>query len=141
MNNYSMRPFGRIFVASNTPSFLIRKLRETITIQTMAREEIPADILEALSQSLKDGSPELDARVAPYAFLAALAIKADRLILNRAATLAAPHHEWYPYIAKKIAGSQVPTARSSIQVPSFGSAAARSSVNTSTLILGVGHGD
>jgi len=89
----------RDYAISNTPLFLLGKLRSNSAVQAIATGFDANEIFAALTKSLGRKPRTLVAAVRPYAYLVALSLKGDIPLLRNAASLDAPHHDWFRYLA------------------------------------------
>jgi hypothetical protein len=105
------------YAVANTPLFLLRKLRVNQTVADIARLASGPVILSELRQALSRRPRTLRGAVLPYALLVALSMTSNTLLLRRAATLRAPHHEWFTYLCEVLSNGSTPTVTSTIQLP------------------------
>lgn len=91
-----------IYAVTSTPLFLTQELRADPTIQRIAAGIDGGEILDALKRALRDKPASLHDLAKPYAYLAALSLKPNSSFLKEAATLEAPHFEWFAYLARAL---------------------------------------
>ena len=90
----------RDYLISNTPLFLLRKLRDNSVVKNMAQGASSTSLLSALRSSLKHEPRSLATAVRPYAYLVALSMQQQPAFWKRAAALNAPHHQWFKFMAE-----------------------------------------
>jgi hypothetical protein len=105
------------FVVANTPLFLLRKLRSDPVVVEMSTSIPAAQIFKALQKSIRRKPKTIKDSVRPYVYLVALSLLRDQSYLRQAATLSAPHAEWFTYLAKILTKTNTPTSNVLIQVP------------------------
>jgi hypothetical protein len=117
-----------IFAISNTPLFLMRKLRYDPAVLKIAREHSGVEILQSLHE-LSGRTPENEHDwVLPYVLLVALSLKDDLSPLREAEKITIDYTDWYKYIARFLIESIIPTDRPIIRFKQ-----ALTSPNTSTI--------
>jgi hypothetical protein len=105
------------FVVANSPLFLLRKLRANPVTTDIARGASPSVVLNALENSLKRRPRTRRSAIKAYVYLVALSMMPNTSHLKKAAALAAPHHEWFEYLAGVLLKTQTSTSVATIQMP------------------------
>jgi hypothetical protein len=107
----------RAFAASNTPSFLTRKLRADAAVKDLQRTYGNSALLRSLKRALKKKPKSLADAVRPYAYLVALSFDVSTSSLAEAAGLSAPHAQWYQAVAGNLMTNRTPVKFDTIKVP------------------------
>jgi hypothetical protein len=116
-NTINLDQAAATFAISNTPLFLLRRLRADAAVKEISTAWKPKDILKALKSAGKKKPQTLNDAVAPYVYLVALSFNDDVAFLRKAASIAVPHHRWYSYIAQVLIDTYRPTSRLAITPP------------------------
>ena len=114
--SYKFPGAKRAFLAANSPSYFLRKLRSDPDIQKVATTANALELITAIGAALKEAPVSLDQLVVPYALLAALAVKGPRSRLEEVMTIPSPHHEWFTDISTKLVDSWKTTLFTSLNV-------------------------
>jgi hypothetical protein len=91
----------QVFAVANTPLFLLRKLRAHPVVDEIQKYH-GREILSALRRSVRKRPSDLNDFASPYLYLMAIAAKQDLALLQQAADLPAPYHDWYSIIANML---------------------------------------
>lgn len=108
---------GQSYAVSNTPYFLVRKLREDPEVRAIAEEHSSEDILEDLRSAISREPTSVTEAVRPYALLVALWDKPRIEELREAANLNAPFLDWYPYVGGLLLQTFSPVQKEEIPFP------------------------
>lgn len=106
-----------VFAVSNTPLFLIRKLRANPAVQEIGLTFDGHDILQALKASAGVKPATLTEAVRPYAYLVALSLNRDISYLKEAAKIPAKHFDWFQYVVNVLIETYRPTSFQKIHAP------------------------
>jgi hypothetical protein len=112
---------GHIYFVSNTPTYLVRYLRENAAVQHIAKTYSADIIFDALRESLKEPPQDVLHEAVPYALLVALDLKQARDSLQKTSALKTAPWKWFDYIRRYLAMSATPVSITSVsvgQVPS-----------------------
>jgi hypothetical protein len=107
----------RIFAVSNTPSFLLRKLRDDQEVRNLAEKYTPAQLLSGLKRALKKQPKSLGDIVRPYAIVVGLSWYSDLEPLRAATQMKAPHHPWFEGISHDLLKRHSPIHYVDLKVP------------------------
>jgi hypothetical protein len=103
-SNIDMRSAVEVFMVSNTPLFLLRKLKALPVINEI--KKLPErELMSELRKALKRKPTIVEDYVLPYLFLISIAEKGNAATLAKALSLPAPHHSWYAIVGDAIAKS------------------------------------
>lgn len=91
-----------VFAVSNTPSYLVRKLREDDAIRRLAEATQSHEVYAALTKAVLAKPKTLHDVARPYALLVALSWYADDKPLRQAAKLKAAHSPWFATVAEDL---------------------------------------
>jgi hypothetical protein len=106
------------FAISNTPLFLLHKLRADPVVQQFGRSSVTSEaILKKIESCLQRKPRNLRDAVEPYAYLVALSFRRDSSLLQKAGELPTLYFDWYHYIANALFESFQPTSIFNINVP------------------------
>jgi len=108
---------SKVYAVANTPLFVVRKLQEDPSVQTLGRESSGEDILRFLEVVTRARPENPVEAVTPYALLVALWFKPEARYLHDAARIPAPFHPWYSYIADALISTFSPIKHQAITVP------------------------
>jgi hypothetical protein len=133
LNDVNLTPASRAYAIANTPLFVVRKLQEDPSVQTLGRECPGEDILASL-QAATLARPENPVEaVKPYALLVALWFKPELGYLQEAARIRAQFHPWFGYIAEALISTFSPIQSRVIAVPGQLSAPTISPASTASV--------
>jgi hypothetical protein len=86
------------FATANTPLYLLRKLRSSMSVKKIAAVKTSFQIYRSLSAALKRKPDTFRESVLPFVLLVSLSIKFDgRKYLVESAGLPSPYHPWFRY--------------------------------------------
>jgi hypothetical protein len=124
----------RAYLAANSSSYFLRKLREDPDVHRVGAQYSTDDIVAAIKTAVGRAPQSLEELVVPYALLASLGIRGPRARLEEVAALDAPHHEWLQEIAARLAASWKTTILTSISValPKVHTGTVKASSNTTS---------
>jgi hypothetical protein len=108
----------RDYVVSNTPLFLVGRLKEDPAVQQMSREFSSSELLSGIRESVPLQPTEVLDQVRPYAYLVALWLKRSLPELRAAAELDAPYTDWFAYIGTYLVDTLSPVSISEIDAAS-----------------------
>lgn len=94
---------------ANTPLFLLSRLKHDPEVIRLSQSFSSDDLLTILNQSLQSPPLTLRAEVAPYVYLAALALKGDFSSFKRALTFTSSDFKWFSYLANYLVKTFIPT--------------------------------
>lgn len=86
------------FAVSNTPLYLVRKLRANSAVEEISRSFDGSEILEALKRAAADKPTTLAEAVRPYVYLVALSRKSNVSYLEEARKIPAGNFDWFNYV-------------------------------------------
>ena len=116
-NEYDLSEAASIYSVANTPNFLLRKLQGNAAVRTIADTRRSDEIVDAIhATALIEPTSAVDA-VWPYVLLVALWFKSEIEPLRQAATINAPNHQWYAYLATVLISTFSPIQKQVIEVP------------------------
>lgn len=110
---------GESYAAANTPLFLLRRLHTDPEVAELGQKFDGDQLLEALKAAVAVEPQTPAEAVRPYALLVSLWHQVKLEPLKQAATIEAPHADWYPYIASVLVETFSPVQSSLIQMPGY----------------------
>jgi hypothetical protein len=138
--NPNLTTAEQTYAVSNVPLFLLRRLQADAAPRTVAASWTADEILDALQRALREKPQTLSDTVWPYVLLVALEQKRDLAKLKSAASLAAPYHDWFSYLAAVLVQTFTPSMLTPFKIPgqihgSIPSSTSASSATTNNQIL------
>jgi hypothetical protein len=106
-----------VYAVSNSPLFLLRKLRADAAPRAIASSASKEEILTKLEASLSIKPKSLEEAVLPYVLLVALSQMNDVSSLEKASGFRALYHDWFTYVAVALVQLFRPTIISQISSP------------------------
>jgi len=140
MNTDDVRSAAYSFAISNTPMYLVARLRRDLAVQQLAKQSSRV-LLHRLSRSLRTRPTTLDRNVLPYVYLVAISLRMDGNALRRAASYQAPYHKWYQEILSFLVATLYPTSIGDVSVIQAPTIAARQSSDAAPVAYGQFHID
>lgn len=119
INDAKLTQAGESYAAANTPLFLLRKLHSDPEVVALGQTFSTEQLLEALKQAVTIEPKSPQDAVRPYALLVALWHKNENEPLKQAASIEAPHSDWYKYLSTVLLETFSPVQRSLIQMPGY----------------------
>ncbi len=96
LNDFRFESAQHTLAIANTPSFIIRKLKEDSEVQLLSRHFSGAALLQMLQNTLNvDAGDDLRARVLPFVLLVAVALSQDRVLPDTAQIVGDYQPEWF----------------------------------------------
>ncbi len=106
------------YFVSNTPLYLLRKLREDPVVAALATSATGEELLYALRKAAREEPSSIAERVRPFVLLVALAMKDDIRRLREATTVQLPSaNEWFDYIRRVLIETYRPTIHTTLKTP------------------------
>src|SRR5215469_15030995 len=116
LKDIDLKQAEQTLAVSNTPLFLLRRLRADLSVQGIATTFSSDDILRELKRLLSKKPASLSDAARPYAYLVALSFLNSASFLQQAAQLKAKYHGWFPYLAQVLIETFTPTSVQPIQI-------------------------
>jgi hypothetical protein len=107
----------KIFAVSNTPSFLLRKLRDENSVRVLAETFTPKQLITELKRTATKKPRSLGDTTRPYVILVALSWYSDREPLKSAMEIETPHFPWFETIGKDLLNRHSPVTYTKIEIP------------------------
>jgi hypothetical protein len=104
------------FLLSNTPLFLLRKLRSDPVVAEIAHDLSGKELFDALHKAAQQEPKNIVEAVVPYVYLVALSVKGDFALLKQASDVRAPYSRWFKHISEFLLQSFIPTSRQAVSV-------------------------
>jgi hypothetical protein len=118
LSDFDLTTAGSIYAVSNSPLFLFRKLKADAAAQAISRSLTRDQIVTEIERALTQKPEHLNQAVEPYVLLAALQMKPEcKVALEAVATLPAPYHDWFHYLAEISLQTLSSTSTRWFQVP------------------------
>lgn len=134
IEDFNFEVAQHILAIANTPSFIVRKLKEDPEVQLMSRSFNGAALLQMLKDNLSvDPGDDLRAQVLPFVLLVATALSVDRVLPDAAQLVGDFQPEWFDDARNLLLATYRPSTFSTGRVQRT---SGRSSTSSSPIIKG-----